>query len=231
MSAVRKYLSIKTLIQTVLIVLMAVWLARSGPALRFYARHAPVWSARGHHRPQSDFAAQVVAGSRAQIGTVYDATYAEIPYPGGDVPPDRGACSDVVVRAMRRAGVDLQQLMHEDMLRNGSAYPMLAGGVEPDANIDHRRCANQIRYFTLHGRTLTTEVSEEARVQWQPGDIVYWRMPGGLQHVGVVSDRLTSESLPLVIHNGGVCLEQDCLTDWEIIGHFRFLPGSPNLNP
>ena len=219
---VRKRFPIRTVIQNVVIVVLAVCIVRSGPVLRFYARNTPIWGARGKIEPQTDIAAQVVAGARAQIGSVYDASYAQISYPGGDVQPDRGACSDVVVRALRHAGIDLQRLIHEDILRAPSEYPKLATTSEADTNIDHRRCLNQMRFFGRHAQTLTTEVSDATRDTWQPGDIVYWRQPGDRQHVGVLSDRANAKSFPLVIHNGSVCMEQNCLTDWVIIGHYRY---------
>lgn len=215
---------LRGVVETLVIVAVAVWIARSGPFLRFYARHAPVWGARGYVKPPTYFAAQVIAGAREQIGVVYDAAYVQISYPGGYVPFDRGACSDVVVRALRHAGIDLQQLIHEDLLRAPAEYPELATTSEPDANLDHRRCLNQMSFLRRHGQTLTTEVSDRTRDQWQPGDLVYWRQPGNRQHVGVLSDRTNAKSLPLVIHSGSVCIEQDCLTDWEIIGHFRYSP-------
>jgi uncharacterized protein YijF (DUF1287 family) len=213
---------IRALVRALLILFVAVGVARYGPVRRFVAQHAPVWGARGTVQARSDFAAQVVAGARAQIGTLYDASYLRISYPGGDVPSDRGACSDVVVRALRHAGVDLQRLIHEDMLRDGAAYSRPDAGAEPDANIDHRRCVNQMSFFGRHGGTLTIEATEKTREDWQPGDFVYWRLPDQRLHVGVLSDRSDANSLPLVIHNGGVCREQDCLTDWEIFGHFRY---------
>ncbi|MHA3770879.1 DUF1287 domain-containing protein [Verrucomicrobiota bacterium sgz303538] len=220
---IRKF-PIRAAIRILLVVALAVCISRYGPVLRFYARHSPVWGARGTVQPRTEFAAQVVAGARAQIGTVYDSAYVRISYPGGDVPSDRGACSDVVIRALRYAGVDLQRLIHEDMLRANGAYPHSNPSAEPDANIDHRRCLNQMQFFSNHGQTLTTEVSADTRGEWQPGDFVYWRQPGDRRHVGVLSDRINGNSLPLVIHNGSVCIEQDCLTDWEIVGHYRYSP-------
>ena len=214
----------RAFVQALVIVVLAVVLAHHGPVLRFYARHAPVWAAGGAVQVATPFAAQVVAGARAQVGTIYDAGYRPIAYPGGDVPPDRGACSDVVVRSLRAAGVDLQRLIHEDMLHAAAAYPRLNPSPGSDPNIDHRRCLNQMAFFGRHGQTLTTNASPATRAEWQPGDVVYWRLPGNRQHVGVLSDRINSRSLPLVIHNGSVCLEQNCLTDWEIIGHYRYAP-------
>jgi uncharacterized protein YijF (DUF1287 family) len=223
--------TVRLLVQIVVFFTVAICLARFGPLQRFYAQHAPVWGARGTAQPASEFAARIVAGARAQIGTLYDAGYVQIPYPGGDVPRERGACSDVVVRALRSAGVDLQQLIHEDILRAGDSYPHLNSSSEPDANIDHRRCAIQMCFFARHGMTLTNELSPQTREQWQPGDFVYWRQPGNRQHVGVLSDRLNARSFPLVIHNGNVCLEQDCVADLEIIGHYRYTPEENILKP
>jgi hypothetical protein len=208
----------------VVMVVLAYWIARSGPVLRFYARHVPALGAREAVQPATEFAARVVAGARGQIGVVYDSDYCPIPYPGGDVASDRGACSDVVVRALRHAGIDLQRLIHEDKLAAPAEYPQLGTNPEPDTNIDHRRCANQMRFLARHGQTLTKEVSPATREQWQPGDVVYWRQRGDRLHVGVLSDRANGASLPLVIHNGSVCMEQDCLTNWEIVGHFRYSP-------
>jgi hypothetical protein len=61
----------------------------------------------------------ILLGARREVKnrTYYDASYAAISYPGGDVSSDRGACTDVVIRAFRNAGIDLQQLIHEDMAR------------------------------------------------------------------------------------------------------------------
>jgi uncharacterized protein YijF (DUF1287 family) len=224
MAVIRKIHSIrlKTVIEFAVIVVLAVCIARSERFLRFYARHAPVWSARATQRPKSAVASLIVDGARTQIGSVYDCHYVQIAYPGGDVPSDRGACSDVVVRALRNAGIDLQQLIHEDMLRDFNAYPHLNSLTQPDANIDHRRALIQMRFFERHGKTLPMEVSPQTIAEWQPGDFVYWQILGNYQHAGVLSDRINANSLPLVIHNGSVCIEQNCLTRWKIIGHFRF---------
>jgi uncharacterized protein YijF (DUF1287 family) len=223
MPATRRSTTRAKILQSGAIVLIAMCLSRWTPVRRFYALHAPVWGARGSVSPPSEFAARVVAGARAQVGTVYDASYMPISYPAGDVDPGRGACSDVVVRALRTAGVDLQRLLHEDTLAAPGDYPALAASSHgPDGNIDHRRCTNQIRFFRRHCRTLPDEVAAATRDEWQPGDFVYWQLPGGRLHVGVLSDHIDARGLPLVIHNGGICLEQDCLTDWEIVGHFRY---------
>ncbi len=92
----------------------------------------------------------------------------------------------------------------------------------PDSNIDHRRCPNQIWCFKKHGKTLTNKVSLEALKHWQPGDIVYWKLDSGLDHTGVLSDRRNANGEPYVIHNLGRCAEEDVLTSWKIVGHYRY---------
>lgn len=165
----------------------------------------------------------IVLGARQEVsrGTVYDASYQQLAYPGGDVPLGQGACTDVVIRAMRNASLDLQVLVHEDMKRNFSAYPQLWGLKKPDSNIDHRRVPNLICFFTRHGKALSNKV-EGNLDEWQWGDVVIWRFPNGLLHCGVISDRKNGAGMPLVIHNCDVAREQDILTYWEIFGHYRY---------
>jgi len=168
-------------------------------------------------------AAAEVAAARAQIGVTvaYDPAYIRLPYPNGDVPVDRGVCSDVVVRALRAVGVDLQRLVHEDMTAAFSAYPSLWGLRKPDSNIDHRRVPNLERFFARQGKSLP--VSKHA-ADYRPGDIVSWRLPNGLTHIGVVSDRRTVlAGRPLVIHNIGLgAREEDVLFAWPQRGHYRW---------
>ena len=149
-----------------------------------------------------------VIGARDEVlnGTRYDASYQVISYPGGDVSADRGACTDVVIRALRRADIDLQQLIHEDMARNFSAYPQKWGLTEPDANIDHRRVPNQMTFLARHATVLTCQV-EGHLDEWQWGDIVYWRFNNGDEHCGIISDLKSPSGLPLVIHNAGIAVE------------------------
>jgi uncharacterized protein YijF (DUF1287 family) len=175
-----------------------------------------------HNPPQSTLAAQIVAGARAQIGTRYDASYVTIGYPGGDVPASQGACTDVVVRAIRAAGYDLQKLIHDDMNKRWNAYPRSWGLEAPNRNIDHRRVPNQMVFLRKHARELTKEVNESTLSQWQPGDLVYWKSGPKRLHTGVLSDSADANGVPLVIHNGYICVEDNCLTRWPIIGHFRF---------
>jgi hypothetical protein len=171
-------------------------------------------------------AARIVAAAHAQEGDLYNASYKRISYPGGDVPKGAGACTDVVVRALRGAGYDLQKLIHEDMDRNYSKYPNLWHVDHPDPNIDHRRVPNVMRFFERHGQVLPTSVDGAALKTWQPGDIVCWKLDGNRWHTGVISDAVNEAGIPLVIHNGWVCTEQDSLTSWPIIGHYRY-PSRP----
>ena len=169
-------------------------------------------------------AAVLVTAARAQVGVTrtYDPTYVRMAYPMGDVPIDRGVCADVLVRSFRAAGLDLQRLVHEDMRRNFSAYPRLWGLRASDSNIDHRRVPNLETFFRRHGAALA--VSERAQ-DYRAGDVISWRLPNGLAHVGLVSDRLAADGSgrPLVIHNiGAGAQEEDVLFAWKPVGHFRW---------
>ncbi|MBO8158761.1 DUF1287 domain-containing protein [Thermosyntropha sp.] len=167
----------------------------------------------------------IVLGARKEVEkkVTYDASYVVIDYPGGDVPQDRGACTDVVIRAFRNAGIDLQVLIHEDMQKNFAEYPNNWGLDKPDPNIDHRRVPNQMHFFKKHGLVLTTQV-ENHLTEWQWGDVVYFKFDNGLEHCGIISDRKNSKGIPLVIHNAGIATEEDCLKRWQIIGHYRYPP-------
>ena len=161
---------------------------------------------------------KVFQGAFAQLAhpASYDGGYYSIKYPNGDVAADRGACADVVVRALRNTGIDLQRAIHEDAA--SGAYPRIQ---KPDANIDHRRVLNQEVWLKRHGTVLTTEISTRTLDEWQPGDIVSWRLPSDLTHIGIVSDRKRTDGVPFVIHNIGTTAEEDALTRWKIAGHFR----------
>jgi uncharacterized protein YijF (DUF1287 family) len=179
-------------------------------------------SATTRIKAPNPLAAKVVAGAREQVGTAYDPAYVRLAYPDGDVPRDRGVCSDVVVRALRRTNHDLQRLIHEDMKNHFALYPKNWGLKRPDPNIDHRRVPNQMRFFERHGLILTKKASPSTARQWQPGDVVCWRLPNNLYHTGIVSDRIGNQGLPFVIHNLSTCVEADCLRNWTIIGHYRY---------
>lgn len=165
---------------------------------------------------------RIVAGAKKQIGDAYDASYCVLSYPSGDPPAGRGACTDVVVRSLRAGGVDLQMLVHADMTRHWDRYPHRWGLSRPDPNIDHRRVPNLAVFFRAHGETLPNVVTPQTLPSWQPGDIVCWKLPGGFDHTGIVSDSRNGRGIPLVIHNLGQCEEQDVLTAWPTAGHYRY---------
>jgi uncharacterized protein len=174
------------------------------------------------HAARADSVLDLVAAARAQVGVtlIYDSSYRQIAYPMGDVPPVRGVCSDVVIRAFRAVGIDLQQELHRDMKRHFAAYPKNWGLSEPDSNIDHRRVPNLATWFKRQGHDLP--VSQDAAA-YQPGDVVTWILSGGQPHIGIVSDRRSGDGArPLVIHNiGWGAREDDALFEYRITGHFR----------
>ncbi|SKC39046.1 DUF1287 domain-containing protein [Ohtaekwangia koreensis] len=151
----------------------------------------------------------------------YDPTYFSIPYPNGDVPADKGVCTDVVIRAYRKLGIDLQKEVHEDMVKNFKVYPAKWGLKTTDKNIDHRRVPNLMTFFSRHGNAL--KISNEP-ADYIPGDIVSWDLGGGITHIGIVIDQKSSDTLRyLVVHNIGRGQEvSDCLFQYKIIGHHRY---------
>lgn len=171
---------------------------------------------------QVPFATKVAIGAemRALKAETYDPAYVQLAYPMGDVPDDRGVCSDTVIRAFRHAGVDLQVAVHEDMAANFAKYPKMWGLTRTDRNIDHRRVPNLETFFKRKGgaRTLSTNAAD-----YRPGDIVSWRLTGGgLPHIGVVT-RKKQGVAPLVAHNiGAGTQEEPCLFNWPMQGWFRF---------
>ncbi len=167
-------------------------------------------------------AAKIVKAARAQESDIYDPSYQSIAYPGGDVAAGRGACTDVVIRALRGADIDLQKLVHEDMKRDFRAYGDQWNLGHTDKNIDHRRVPNLMTFFARHGKTLPIPTDNASLKNWQPGDVICWKLPGNLNHIGIVSDGVGARGLPLVIHNAQQCIEQDYLDEWPITGHYRY---------
>ena len=158
---------------------------------------------------------------QTKVTTGYDASYVGIKYPGGDVPIETGVCSDVVVRAFRKTGIDLQQQVHEDMQSAWSAYPRKWASNSPDANIDHRRVLNLMTYFERRGKALPVT---SVRADYLPGDVVAWDLGGGMDHIGIVSN-LTADPDKhlLIIHNiGAGARAEDVLLAWTIKGHYRY---------
>lgn len=166
----------------------------------------------------------IVAAAREQVGTtlVYDPAYVGLKYPGGDVPVDRGVCTDVVVRALRTGmGMDLQQLVHEDMKAAFSQYPKEWGLRKPDRNIDHRRVANLRKYFERRKWALEVTTNRE---DYLPGDLVTCVLEGNRPHIMIVSDKKTPGGIPLVIHNiGAGAQEEDRLFEFPLTGHYRIV--------
>jgi uncharacterized protein YijF (DUF1287 family) len=191
----------------------------------------------------ASFADRLIAAGLSRIGktVTYDPTYVRLRFPGGDVPSDRGVCTDVVVRAYRAIGFDLQQLVHDDMKSHFAAYPRRWGLSRPDPNIDHRRVPNLRRFFLRRGEMLP--LSHKGR-DYQPGDLVTWDVAkpttGGepklnnstarhmsfarLPHIGIVTDRWSADGKrPLVVHNiGRGTVLEDMLFAFEITGRYRF---------
>lgn len=152
---------------------------------------------------------------------VYDPAYYSIAYPNGDIPAGKGVCTDVVIRAYRKLGIDLQQKIHEDMKANFSKYPQKWGMKRTDRNIDHRRVLNQATFFSRFG---TTKKISANGSDYLPGDIVTWDLGGGITHVGIVSDRKsTDQKRPLIVHNiGQGQVLEDCLFKFKITGHYTY---------
>ena len=163
------------------------------------------------------FADRLVTAARDQGKSfaLYTPAYVKIPYPGGDVPASTGVCTDVVVRAYRALGIDLQVEIHKSGIGSG------------DTNIDHRRVDVQRKFFSQKGRSLPVSANPK---DYKPGDIVTFHLAHGWfsnTHVAIVSDKLTSDGIPLVIHNRGLGVqEENWLFAEKITGHFQYRPNS-----
>lgn len=163
----------------------------------------------------------LVKYARSQIGitTYYDPAYVKLSYPNGDVPIERGVCTDVVIRAYRKQGKDLQKLVHNDMKKAWSAYPKIWGLKSTDRNIDHRRVPNLQIFFQRHGKKLAITKNP---TNYKAGDLVTWSV-SGRPHIGIVSDKKTFRGIPKIIHNIGLgTQENDILFQYKITGHYRY---------
>ena len=152
---------------------------------------------------------------------VYDPSYFSIDYPDGDIPSNKGVCTDVVIRAYRKLGTDLQKEVHEDMKSNFSKYPKNWGLSSTDKNIDHRRVPNLMVFFSRHGMVKPmTDISSD----YVPGDIVCWNLGGGTTHIGLVVNKKSIDGRRyLIVHNiGAGQVLADCLFDFKIIGHYSY---------
>ena len=165
------------------------------------------------------------AVERTGHSVLYDGSYRSIPYPGGDVPSNIGVCTDVVIRSYRRLGIDLQQLVHEDMSANFDEYPSrrIWGLDRPDSNIDHRRVPNLQAFLQRNGTSLPVSQSAE---DYLAGDIVTWRLAGNLPHIGIVTSQVSDfTGNPMMVHNIGAGPRlEDVLFEYVITGHYRYAP-------
>ena len=171
---------------------------------------------------------RLVAAAEKQAGVTlsYDGAYRRMAYPNGDVPEETGVCSDVIIRAYRSLGIDLQQRVHEDMKAHFALYPKTWGLTKPDTNIDHRRVPNLQVFFKRHGQSLP--VSNHA-ADYLPGDLVTWNLAAPtktIPHIGIVSTRRSADGArPLIIHNIGSGVQvEDILFAYKITGHYRYQP-------
>ena len=186
----------------------------------------PLWPRRGSGEviPSEPWAQKLVNAAENQIGVtvIYDPAYRRIAFPGGDFPRAFGVCTDVVIRAYRDGlGLDLQRLVHDDMVEAFSDYPKTWGLKKPDTNIDHRRVPNLQTFFRRRGAAL--EVSQSSG-DYRPGDLVTQMVGGTRPHIGIVSNRMNEDaSRPLMIHNiGWGARAEDVLFALPVTGHYRF---------
>jgi hypothetical protein len=153
----------------------------------------------------------------------YDPSYFSIKYPNGDVPKNKGVCTDVIIRAYRKLDIDLQKEVHEDMLKNFSLYPNIKkwGLNKTDSNIDHRRVPNLEVFFTRKGQKLL--ITENPN-DYKTGELVTWIIGNKFPHIGIVTNKISSDGKrPMIVHNvGGGQVLEDCLFDWKIVGHFKY---------
>jgi len=214
--------------RSVLSGLAAVWIA-AGP-LRL--RPALAFASRGAQAGQTATSGQRLArAARAQLGVTvsYDPGWTHLSYPGGDVPRSTGVCADVVIRAARDGlGLDLQKLVHEDMVKHFAEYPARKawGSRAPDASIDHRRVLNLETYWTRTGARLWAAQGPVAGDGFPPplevGDIVTWLLDARLPHVGIV---VSGGVDARVVHNIGRGVEESPLSEFfahRAVGHYRW---------
>lgn len=154
---------------------------------------------------------------------IYNPAYVSIPYPMGDVPASTGVCTDVVIRAYRKLGFDLQEAVHIDMSKNFNIYPKVWGRKTTDKNIDHRRVPNLMKFFGRKGRVLPISVNPS---DYKAGEIVCWELSKGITHIGLLIEQKSKDAQRnLVVHNiGSGQVVEDCLFDFTIIGHYYFCP-------
>lgn len=157
---------------------------------------------------------------QSKVTTGYDPAWVKIDYPNGDVPLETGVCSDVVIRAFRKSGMDLQKQVHEDMQKAWSEYPRRWGARSTDTNIDHRRVLNLMTYFGRQDKSLPVT---NDRAAYLPGDVVAWELSDGIEHIGILTNLSETNKNYLIVHNiGAGARVEDVLMAWKIIGHYRY---------
>lgn len=181
----------------------------------------PFLSSFGQNSFKQTLADSAIALSKDRV--IYNPQYFSIPYPNGDIPKEYGVCTDVVIRAYRKIGTDLQKEVHEDMARNFSIYPKDWGLKNTDKNIDHRRVPNLMTFFSRHGKVLPKTQNPS---DYKPGDIVCWNLSGGINHIGLVVNKKSDDgNRYLIIHNiGAGQVIEDVLFAFKIIGHYEYIP-------
>src|SRR5882724_8678866 len=217
----KRTLSLLSVLMLLLIASCQQQIARTRPPLKPPEQQTEVHALAPNSSP---ILKAIIDGAVDQVGktTGYDPSYQKIEYPSGDVPIETGVCSDVIVRAFRKGGIDLQKDLHEDMKDNFSAYPTRWGLKVTDANIDHRRVPNLQTYFARKGKSLATDGGAET---FLPGDLVTWDLQlGGTEHIGmVVNVWYKPTQRYLIVHNIGAGTRmEDVLFAWKITGHYRY---------
>ena len=136
-------------------------------------------------------------------GADYQEGYERLKYPMGDISREIGVCTDVVVRAYRNAGWDLQKLIYTDMLKRPTSYGLR--GKNPNRNIDHRRVRRLIVFFKKYFKPLPVKfnANQKGEEVWLPGDLIFMDTldKGRPTHVGLVSARAGSDGEPMIINN------------------------------
>ncbi|MDR7209062.1 DUF1287 domain-containing protein [Flavobacterium piscis] len=153
----------------------------------------------------------------------YDPAYFSIKYPNGDIPPNKGVCTDVIIRTYRKLGIDLQKEVHADMKANFALYPNLKkwGMTKTDTNIDHRRVPNLEVFFERKGTKLP--LTHNA-ADYKTGELVTWMINGKLPHIGIITNKKSEDGKRnLIVHNvGGGQVLADCLFEYKIVGHYSY---------
>jgi uncharacterized protein YijF (DUF1287 family) len=192
--------------------------ARGSSSQHPYSGSIPqVHSRFDHNRNGVDDQIDILNGARAYAAT--KPKYASEYYQGGYPTDGKGVCTDLVAAAFKHAGLNLRDLVDQDIRRDPSAY----GISQPDPNIDYRRVRNLIvffRHWATQGNatSLTTNIHDVK--DWQGGDVVIFR-----NHIGIVSDRRDAQGITYVIHHISASqrnFEEDILPHRsDIVGHYR----------